>query len=171
MLGKDSGKILDIRGLRRHKVNIINQTASFLRSHLCNTGFLPHGVGQRQHPQAEKVNRQQEVDVLLGKHLHVEANGKVSGLRFKDACRRLKGGIKENLEEEVEAKQCAAGDDGEPGSVATRDGLGHVGPVLERRDGGREGRTQTDESEDPPGQPTPAMTGFVTFSLVAELVT
>lgn len=55
-----------------------------------------------------------------------------------------------DLEEEVEAKQSAAGDDGKPGGVTTRDGLGHVRAVLEReRDGGR---TMTDESEDSPGR-------------------
>lgn len=34
------------------------------------------------------------------------------------------------LEEEVESKQSAAGDDGKPGGVSTGDGLGHVGRVL-----------------------------------------
>lgn len=54
---------------------------------------------------------------------------------------------KTDLEEEVEAKQSAAGDDGEPGGVAARDGLGHVRRVLARgdRDGGRdEGREDRD---------------------------
>lgn len=37
--------------------------------HRRHVAFLPHGVGQRQHSQAEKVDGQQEVDVLLGKHL------------------------------------------------------------------------------------------------------
>lgn len=71
-----------------------------------------------------------------------------------DSCRRVEEeGARKDLEEEVEAEQSAAGDDGEPGGVSTRDGLGHVRPVLERGDraGGREGgRTETDETEDLP---------------------
>lgn len=83
-------------------------------------------MGQCQHSQAEKVNRQQEVDVLLGKHLR-GSQCEVSELYSEESCGRAGGGRrKKNLEEEVEAKQSAAGDDGEPGSVATRDGLGHV---------------------------------------------
>lgn len=109
-------------------------------------------MGQGQHSQAEKVNRQQEVDVLLGKHLRGSAH-KVNRLRGRllhQGCRDEKGRAKKNLEEEVEAKQSAAGDDGKPGGVTTRDGLGHVRAVLEReRDGGR---TVTDESEDSPGR-------------------
>lgn len=34
------------------------------------------------------------------------------------------------LEEEVEAKQSAAGDDGKPGRVSTGDGLWHVRSIL-----------------------------------------
>ena len=34
------------------------------------------------------------------------------------------------LEEEVEAKQSDAGDDGEASSISTGDGLGNVRPVL-----------------------------------------
>lgn len=51
--------------------NIYNQSRLPFKKtlQLCNIALLPHGVGQRQHSQAEKVNRQQEVDVLLGKHL------------------------------------------------------------------------------------------------------
>lgn len=121
-------------------------------------------MGQRQHSQAEKVDRQQEVDVLLGKHLR-GGQRKVTELCVKDCCRRASGKKrKKNLEKEVEAEQSAAGDDGEAGSVATRDGLGHVRPVLERgdRDGGAGWRQSLRESLHCRNTLEPTMTGVAT---------
>lgn len=52
-------------------------------------------------------------------------------------CRRARE-TPTHLEEQVEPKQSAAGDDGEAGSVPAGDGLWHVGRVLRgsREDGG-----------------------------------
>lgn len=73
----------------------------------------------------------------------VEANTELASCVFKTPAGGSEGRSrrrkrKKDLEEEVEAKQSAAGDDGEPGGVATRDGLWHVRPVLERGDRGRD---------------------------------
>lgn len=64
LLGKDSGKILPIRGLKdRRKERWFSCPSS-----ICVMS-LPHGVRQRQDPQSKEVEGQQQVDVFLRKHL------------------------------------------------------------------------------------------------------
>lgn len=108
---------------------------------------VPHGVRQRQDAQHKEVERQQQVDVFLGKHLQPD-------VRVCSVCVRMfkrNSGIKAELrwcliqsvcllgcgyeahrylKEEVEAKQGDAGDDGEASSISTGDGLWYVGSVL-----------------------------------------
>lgn len=112
---------------------------------------IPHGVRQRQDAQRKEVERQQQVDVFLGKHLQPD-------VRVCSVCVRVfkrNSGIKAELrcliqsvcllgcvygcvsahrylKEEVEAKQGDAGDDGEASSISTGDGLWYVGSVLRR---------------------------------------
>lgn len=69
LLGKEAGKTLDIRGLGDKKEQKVN-----LRSMNCHNTYtwvsLPHSVRQSQDPQDKEVDGQQQVDVLLRKHLH-----------------------------------------------------------------------------------------------------
>ena len=73
LFGKDSGKILDIRGLRdrnkQSKHHQQRQWTCYITQHIHRCAALPHSVRQSQHAQAEEVDRQQQVDVLLRKYL------------------------------------------------------------------------------------------------------
>lgn len=107
---------------------------------------VPHGVRQRQDAQRKEVERQQQVDVFLGKHLQPDVrvcsvcvrmfkrnSGIKAELRYLIQSVCLLGCVHEAhryLKEEVEAKQGDAGDDGEASSISTGDGLWYVGSVL-----------------------------------------
>lgn len=102
-------------------------------SHLTRGLNLPHRVRQRQDAQAEEVDGQQQVDVLLRKHLRQNRHTRLDD---EQLCRRTRSPWRRAeetlsyLEEEVETKQSAAGDDGKPGRISTGDGLWHVGSIL-----------------------------------------
>lgn len=85
LFGKEAGKILDIRGLRdrdKKEVNITYNISALnliyfacirtrhIAQHIHLSDALPHSVRQSQDTQAEEVDRQQQVDVLLRKYLH-----------------------------------------------------------------------------------------------------
>lgn len=89
---------------------------------------LPHSVRHCQDTQAEEVNGQQQVDILLRKHLHWNTQGGCAICAWYEW--RGAQDILSYLEEEVEAKQSAAGDDGKPSGILTCDGLWHVWSIL-----------------------------------------